>query len=126
MTFATPKKYLRYATHESIIVYMLRKQSLGKQKPWTIDELKSGLEHFYNEHQRYPTATEIDLYQFLPSARSIERRFNGLVELRKKLGLKSQSDFRNGAHSTDRANKINKRAHALEHVVYKYLMEIFH
>ncbi|MEK7185014.1 MAG: hypothetical protein AAB726_00100 [Patescibacteria group bacterium] len=104
---------------------MLRKQKDGKQKPWTIENLKSGLEHFYNEHQRYPTAPEVDKYPYLPSARSIERRFGGLVALRTKLKLKSQTDFRSGAHSSARANKINHRAHIVEDKVYKFLITKF-
>lgn len=105
---------------------MLRQQKGGKQTPWTIDELKAGLEHFFNEYKRYPTAPEVDTYPYLPSARSIERRFGGSVELRKRLKLKTQTDFRSGEHSSARAKKINERAHIVESKVYKFLIDIFH
>ncbi len=103
----------------------LRKQKVGKQKPWTSDEIRTGLEHFFKEHARYPTALEIDAYPYLPSSRSIERRFDGLVSLRKELAIPDQFDFRSGAHSSSRAKTINTRAHALEKDVYKILCDRF-
>lgn len=103
----------------------LRTQKRGNQKPWTLEELSLGLQHFYNEHKRYPTASEVDTYPYLPSARSIERRFGGLVELRRQLKLETQFDFRNGKHSAERASKINRRAHNVELVVYEFLQNIF-
>ena len=103
----------------------LRTQKNGKQIPWTLEELKAGLEHFYNEHKHYPTATEVDGYSYLPSARSIERRFGGLVALRKNLGLGDNHDFRTGEHSSRRAHTINTRAHSVERDVYDFLVKRF-
>src|SRR3989338_606573 len=103
----------------------LRIQKAGGQIPWALPELKAGLEHFYKEHGHYPTATEVDAYRYLPSARSIERSFGGLIEVRKKLGLGDNHDFRTGEHSSNRARTINKRAYATERVVYDYLTDKF-
>lgn len=103
----------------------LRIQKSGNQKPWTIEELKSGLESFYKDCGRYPTTPEIDSYKYLPSSRSIQRRFNGALGLREKLGLDGQHDFRSGEHSTERAKTINKRAHGTESEVYEYLVKRF-
>lgn len=103
----------------------LRTQRSGKQKPWTIEELSIGLKHFFDTNSRYPTASEVDVYPYLPSARSIERRFGGLVQLRKQLDLKGQSDFRSGQHSTERARKINSRSHKIEQTVYDFLQSMF-
>src|SRR3989344_1403443 len=104
----------------------LRTQKIGKQKTmWSLLELKVGLEHFYKERGHYPTATEVDAYQYLPSARTIERSFGGIVELRKKLGLGENHDFRTGEHSSNRARTINARAHTTERVVYNYLVGRF-
>ncbi len=99
----------------------LRKQSSGGQKSWARDEVKAGLEHFFKERGRYPSALEIDAYPYLPSSRSIERRFGGLVSLRKELAIPGQTDLRSGAHSSSRARTINTRAHALEKDVYETL-----
>ena len=103
----------------------LRVQKTGGQKPLTLEELSAGLERFYSEHGRYPTAPDIDVYPYLPSARSIERSFGGVIQLREHLKLDTQSDFRSGKHSTERAYKINSRAHKIEVVVYEFLKSIF-
>lgn len=103
----------------------LRTQTKGNQKSWNLEELKSGFEHFYKQHYRYPTAHEIDTYNYLPSARSIERRFGGLVAIRKLLKLNSDPDFRAGKHSSERARTINVRAHKTKILVYEFLIEKF-
>ena len=103
----------------------LRPQKTGNQEPWKIEELKSGLDNFYTKHGRYPTAPEVDVYPYLPSARTIERSFGGLVKLRKTLGLDTQSDLRAGVHSSKRASMINSRAHTVEQEVYSYLEKYF-
>ncbi|MBX4195857.1 hypothetical protein KW796_02800 [Candidatus Parcubacteria bacterium] len=97
----------------------------GKQKPWTLEQLKAGLEHFYKEHKRYPTATEVNKYPYLPAARSIERSFGGLVALRKQFGLGDNHDFRTGNYSAERARVINERGHKLENEVYTFLVKAF-
>lgn len=103
----------------------LRTQKSGGQRPWKIEELRAGLEDFYTKNNRYPTAPEVDAHPYLPSARSIERSFGGLVELRKELGLDTQSDYREGAHGSARAHKINARAHDVEQEVYAFLTKRF-
>ena len=97
----------------------------GKKRPWSLEELSLGLNKFFEENKRYPTAHEVDAYKFLPSARSIERSFGGLIALRKKLGLGTEHDFRSGEHSRKRARTINDRAHVMQNKVYKFLVERF-
>jgi hypothetical protein len=103
----------------------MRKQKMGRQRGWSFEDIKKGFEQFYKIHKRYPTSREIDSFEFLPSSRSIQRRFGGLVETRKALNLKSSSDFRTGEHSSQRAKKISERAHLLEKQIYDYLINIF-
>lgn len=103
----------------------LRVQDTGRGKAWTLDELKAGFEEFYKEHDRYPLVTEVDTYQYLPSSRSIQRQYGGLVTLRKTLGLSGQNDYRSGVHSSNRAFAINKRANTTENKVYAFLCERF-
>lgn len=103
----------------------MRTQKGGKQKGWSFEDLKKGFEQFYKTYKRYPTAHEIDEFQYLPSARLIQRRFGGLVELRKALKLKGSDDFRTGTHSSQRAKKIAQRAHRLEKEIYDYLVGAF-
>ena len=102
-----------------------RTQQSGKQGLWTLDEIKAGLDHFYKDYGRYPTALEIDSYPYLPSSRTLQRRFNGAVGTRKTLKVSGQHDFRSGKHSQERAKKINRRAHLTELEVYKTLVAHF-
>ena len=104
-------------------MYRIAKQ--GKQKPWTINELKAGFELFYADYSRYPTAAEIDNFKYLPSVRSIERRFGGLVELRNTLKLNTQSDLRIGNHRSNLSFKISARGHKYEQEVHEYLVKRF-
>ena len=103
----------------------LRKQNKGHQKPWTHDELREGFEEFYIEHSRYPTGPEVDAYMYLPSARSIERSFGGIVALRTALKLGGQSDYRAGTHSAERARTINDRSNKTEQTTYEFLINKF-
>ncbi len=103
----------------------LRTQKKGFQKPWKLEELEAGLKNFFLKYNRYPTASEVDAFFYLPSVRSIERSFGGLVALRNELGLDTEYDLRKGKHSSERAQKINKRAHIVEQGVYNYLKTLF-
>jgi len=92
---------------------------------WDLENIKTGLENFYNAHGRYPTSREVDCYPDLPSSRQIQRRFGGLVELRKVLNLSGPQDFTKGSYSSERARSINKRAHNLEKSIYDFLVTKF-
>lgn len=98
---------------------------IGRQKKWLFEEIKEGFKNFYKINKRYPTSYEIDKFEFLPSSKSIQRRFGGLVELRKSLNLEDINDFRIGEYSSQRAKKINERAHKVEKLVYDYLINVF-
>lgn len=97
----------------------------GKNIKWTIEKIKEGFESFYNDHGCYPTATEVDQYAKLPSARQIQRKFGGLPAVRKLLKLKGQLDYTTGEHSAERARKINLRASKVNLVVSEYLENTF-
>lgn len=97
----------------------------GASKGWKIEDVATGLEHFYKLNKRYPTAQEIDKFEFLPSSRSIQRKFGGIVNVRKQLNLSGQHNFTEGSHSSKRSFKINKRAHYTEKEIYRYLVNRF-
>ena len=101
------------------------KKKGGQQKPWTQEEILAGFEHFYNEYGRYPTANEVDYYTYLPSARTIERNFGGLVSFRKEIKQDGQDDYRKGEHSSKRASTINKRSNTTEFEIYNILIKQF-
>ena len=103
----------------------LRTRKKGHQRPWSLEELRAGLEHFSATHHRYPTSAEVDSYGYLPTSRSIQRQFGGLVHLRGKLKLAGQGDFRTGEYSAQRARNISRRAHRTEREVYEFLKDRF-
>ena len=103
----------------------MRRQKPGKQKIWNIADLKKGFEKFNTLYGHYPASHEIDTFAFLPSARSIQRSFGGLVHIRKELGFNTSFDLRTGEYSSNRAKKINARAHTIEKSIYDYLVTIF-
>lgn len=112
-------------SYAKLWVMSLRRQRLGNQMPWTVEEIRSGLEEFHTVHGHYPTATEIDAYEYLPSSRAVQNRLGGLIALRKTLNMGGQDDFRTGAHSSARAHTINTRAHKIEQEVYEFLCQRF-
>lgn len=99
---------------------------MAKAVLWSLDRIKDGLERFHKEHGHYPTSTEFDDYEHLPRAKTAERRFGGLIALRKQLQLVgTDSDLRRGAHSRRRVQTITTRAHTTESEVYTYLSKQF-
>ena len=103
----------------------LKKQTGPGSNNWTMENIASGFEHFYKLHKKYPTTQEIDNFEFLPTARSIQRKFGGVVAVRKHLKLSCEHDLTKGAHSSKRAFKINQRAHSTEKEVHRYLVNCF-
>lgn len=97
-----------------------------RAEDWSENDVLDGLRAYKKTFGRYPTATEVDSCVTLPSARTLQRTFGGLVALKKKLGgTVDEIDFRTGSHSSNRARAINKRAHENEQEVYMYLCERF-
>ncbi len=96
-----------------------------RKENWTKEKIKEGFESYYKRYGRYPTATEIDDYEELPSSRQIQRNFGGLPAIRKELGLTGPLDFTKGEYSSKRSKMIGDRSHKSEKEVYKYLTETF-
>ncbi|OGI71634.1 hypothetical protein A3B84_00055 [Candidatus Nomurabacteria bacterium RIFCSPHIGHO2_02_FULL_35_13] len=101
------------------------KKSFNKKKNfWEIDKIKEGFKKFFNENNRYPTATEIDECSYLPASRTLQRRFNGVVGLRQALKL-DITDFTKGKVRSEKAKNVNKRAYTLEKNIYDFLNKKF-
>lgn len=93
--------------------------------PWTKTQVLAGLEHFYELYKRYPTAREIDAFEYLPSSRSIQRQFGGLVVLRSELIPNSHSSFTRGVYRSARAKESWHRAAKYEEEFYHFLCQCF-
>lgn len=91
---------------------------------WTLENLKDGLLYFFDLNSRYPTSREIDEFDYLPSSRSIQRSFGGLVELRQKLDLPI-SNYTTGEVRSKMAKDGMGRAQVYEEEFLKYLQNEF-
>lgn len=92
---------------------------------WNLENIKVAIEKFNMENGRYPTAKDFDSCNYLPWSRQMQRRFGGLVELRKILKLNCPTDYTKGKHGSDRARTITIRANMQEKEVYKLLVGMF-
>ncbi len=88
-----------------ILIYKIMRKYL-----WNLENIKSAIERFNVENGRYPTAQDFDSCSYLPWSRQLQRRFGGLVELRKLLKIDCPADFTVGQHGSDRARSIAARA----------------
>ncbi len=93
-------------------------------EPWTKENIMVGFNKFFDENNRYPTAEEIDDYEYLPSSRQIQRAFGGLKNLRKILGL-PVTDFGSGKNRSVIAYFINKRGIKGEREIEEILTDHF-
>lgn len=94
------------------------------KKIYTLEEIKEGFEKYFIEHGYYPSATEIDLCPYLPSARTIQRSWGGLSNLRRVLQYK-ETDYREGSRRSNTAIKVNQLAFETENKLESYLVEVF-
>ncbi|MGZ6005685.1 MAG: hypothetical protein ACXWLH_06100 [Candidatus Saccharimonadales bacterium] len=104
---------------------LLRTNKPGHQMPWSDDDLLNGLRYFYQLNGRYPTATEIDPFPYLPSSRSIQRAHGGLVALRQRLLPDEANDYTKGEHRSSKAREADARATKYEEEFYNFLIENF-
>lgn len=104
---------------------ILRLSKPGHQQNWTKEEVLTGLNHFYKLYSRYPTAIEIDSFEYLPSSRSIQRQFGGLVALRRELIPNSHSNYTQGEHRSSVASEASRRAAKYEEEFYNFLCSHF-
>lgn len=91
---------------------------------WTPEKLKIAFDRYIAEHGRLPTAPEVDLTSYLPSARQIQRSFGGLKKLRETLGYEN-TDFGSGPHRSSLATRGNLKASVAERELQFQLADIF-
>lgn len=102
----------------------LQKKKLGfhaNGQTWSLYNIKDGLEYFKELHGAYPTSKEIDDFDCLPSARSIQRTFGGLVKVRKQLELDGPLDYTRGKTRSAKAQEADKRAKVYEEKFFNFL-----
>ena len=100
----------------------LRKRTSSVEEKWTLENLKAGLDYFFEINDRYPTVREVDIFEYLPTSRTIQRSFNGLMGLRKTLGLNTPINHSSGITRSKTAQDADKRAQIYEKEFYDYLI----
>jgi hypothetical protein len=96
----------------------LRRRSEFSSDNWTVENLKDGLQYFFDQNKRYPTVKEVDVFEYLPTSRTIQRSFGGMVELRKILGLNTPLNHTSGETSANVAREADNRAKQYEEKLY--------
>ena len=101
----------------------LKKAQKGNQDTsWTIENIRDGFNYYFDLHGKYPTSLEVDLFEYLPSRRTLERFFGGIVEVRKTLQLETQSNYTTGEIRSKTAAEADKRAKIYEESFFNYLI----
>jgi len=106
----------------------LKKRRLGFRangQTWSLENIKDGLEYYREIYGQYPTAKEIDDFEYLPSSRSIQRSFGGLVNIREQLGLSGPLDHTKGKTRSAKAQEADKRAKVYEEEFFNFLSTHF-
>ncbi len=96
---------------------------MGKLK-WTQENIRLGVNMFFEEFNRYPTAEDFDNSKYLPSARQIQRAFGGLVNLRKLLKL-DIIDYGSGDSRSKQSSEIGERGKEAERIMESILINHF-
>lgn len=92
---------------------------------WTSDKIKKGFDRFFQEHGRLPLAKEIDELDYLPSSRWIQKKFDGLENLRAVLGY-TDTNFGKGKYRSVISNRVGKKGREIELWLEKILQDKFH
>lgn len=100
-----------------------RKNTKGSQVKWTEEGISKGLLKFKLENGRFPSADEIDNYDYLPTSRSIQRSHGGLVSLRRKLfpEYENEHNLTKGMARSNKAREADARAKKYEEEFYDFL-----
>jgi hypothetical protein len=88
---------------------------------WTLENIKDGLEYYFDVHGRYPNSREFNSFEYLPSPKTAERKFGGLKKLRELLQLTGPTDFTKGEVRSESATRNTSRAKIYEKDFFEYL-----
>lgn len=97
---------------------------MGHYKLWKLEDLKAGIDRFYQENDRFPTVSDLDNIDYLPSSRWIQYKFGGMIQVRKDLGYQD-SHLGAGEYRTQIALQVNKNGLDFEHEIERTLVGKF-
>lgn len=94
---------------------------------WTLDNILSGFRKFYEENGRWPEHFDLANYPYLPTEKTLQRKFGGIIKIRSQLGIHGDNlDHRKGEIRSNMMKKVGERGMMYEKMVYKVLMKRFH
>lgn len=95
-------------------------------RPWLVEEVKAGFVKFNELYGRFPTALEIDTFEYLPTSRSLQRSFGGLVKVRQELFPLEIANYTSGEYRKTIASQTWQRAQDYEEAFLETLLKHFH
>lgn len=81
------------------------------------EEIKEKIKYFEIQNGRLPSSTDFDLCEYLPSSKTMQRKYGGL----KSFGI----DFRSGNERSEKAKKSMDISNILEDNLFLFLIEKF-
>ncbi len=97
---------------------------MGQYRIWKLEDIKLGIDRFYQENGRFPTVSDLDNIDYLPSSRWIQMKFGGMVKVRKDLGY-TDIHLGTGKYRSAIARQINETGLGFEHEIEKVLVDKF-
>lgn len=92
---------------------------------WTLDNILSGFKKFYEEKNRWPLAVDMKICKYLPNVKTLDRKFGGITNIRKELGL-PETNLTKGKTRSIKAAFLQKQGFNAEQDVYNTLAEYYH
>ncbi len=93
-----------------------------KEIMWSLENIIDGFEYFLELNGHYPGTQEIDGFQYLPTSRTIQRSFGGVVAVKKQLNLKGPHKLSEGETRANKAREADMRAKVYEVEFYNFLI----
>ena len=90
-----------------------------------MDNVLCGFRKFFEENGHWPGQYDMSLCQYLPNVKTLERKFGGIINIRKQLNI-NEFDLRSGAPRSRSAFQVGKRGYISEESIYEKLVRRFH
>ncbi len=93
------------------------------KKRWTEQELIDGTKRFIDENGFPPTFKNLSNIDYLPEAKTFERRYGGIVNFRKKFGF--GADVRKTEYYANQVTASLERNFVFENILIEFLKSVF-
>lgn len=94
-----------------------------KSKTWTLEQIRDVFKEFKELYGKYPSTLDFDKSDFLPTSRSIQRNFGGVIKLRQALKIDGMQDYTKDEYRSNIAKKTLEQSKKYEDNFY-YLISM--